>query len=93
MEKIIRTFWPTQHNSYTRHTHHCLGFSLWIFLEEPTLLTEVQDQHNLFVFFKVYFIDYAVTVVPFLFSPLFPLLCMPPPTSIPPLVYVHGSYI
>ena len=34
------------------------------------------------LFFKIYFIDYAITVVPFL--PLYsPLPCMPPPTCIP----------
>ena len=38
-----------------------------------------------FWFFKVYFIDYAITVVPFFFSPLYPPLPSTPiPTSIPP---------
>ena len=47
--------------------------------------------------FLIYFIDYAFTVVPFFFSPLFPsTLCSlshqdpPPPTS---LVHVPESYI
>ena len=35
----------------------------------------------------MYFIDYAITVVPF--SPLY----SPPPCTPPPLVHVHGSYI
>ena len=36
-------------------------------------------------FFKEYFIDYAITVIPF-FSPFYlPLPCTPPPASIPPL--------
>ena len=38
----------------------------------------------IFLFFKVHFIDYAITVVPF-FSPLYsPLPCTLLPTSIPP---------
>ena len=43
--------------------------------------------------FKIYFIDYAITVVPF--SPLYsPPPCTSPCTSIPtPLVHVRGSYI
>ena len=45
-------------------------------------------------FFKVHFIDYAITVVPFFFSSLFPSTLHCPPTSISPhLVPVHGSYI
>ena len=51
--------------------------------------------YPLFLFFKVYCIDYAITVVPifFLFIPLLPA---PPysPSSIPcPTVHVHGSYM
>ena len=39
---------------------------------------------QVFVFFKKYFIDYAITVV--LFPPLYSLPpCTPPPTHIPPL--------
>ena len=48
----------------------------------------------MYIIFKVHFIAYAITVVPF-FSPLYsPPPCIPPPTSInhPPLVHVHGSY-
>ena len=47
----------------------------------------------LFLFFKIYFIDYAIAVVPL--SPLYsPPHCTPPPTCIPStLVHVHGSYI
>ena len=48
------------------------------------LLPTVVHLFKLFkVFFKIYFIDYAITVVPFslLYSPL---LCTPPPTHIPP---------
>ena len=49
------------------------------------------------VFFKVYFIDYAITVVPF-FSPLYSApLCTPPLSSISPLRsypwVVHTSFL
>ena len=60
------------------------------------LLASLEEESiQVFVhFLKVYFIDYAITVVPF-FSPLYaPLCCAPlPPASPPPLVLVHGPYI
>ena len=48
----------------------------------------------LFIYlFKIIFIDYAITVVPF--PPLHSTpSCPPPPSYIPPpIVHVHGSYI
>ena len=43
------------------------------------------------LFLKKYFIDYAITVIPFLpFISLHP--AHPSPTFPPPLVHVHGSY-
>ena len=51
---------------------------------------------NLFYhfFFKVHFIDYAITVAPFFYPLYFPSPCTPPsPPALPPLVHVHGSYI
>ena len=35
------------------------------------------------VFFKVYFIDYAITIVPFFSSPLFPSILYPLPSASP----------
>ena len=46
------------------------------------------------LFFKIYFIDYAIIVVPL--SPVYsPPPFTPPPTCIPTptLVHVHGLYI
>ena len=49
--------------------------------------------HLLFFLFKIYFIDYAITVVPFFFSPLFPsALYLPSHHHSPTLVHVHGSH-
>ena len=43
--------------------------------------------------FKVYFIDYAITVSHF-FSPLYsPLPCIPLSPTSPPLVHVHGLFM
>ena len=62
----------------------CLGSFLDFTKELTTLFFSVISIINLF-FFEVYFIDYAITVVP-LFSPLYsPRPCTPAPTSIPPL--------
>ena len=49
----------------------------------------------LFFVFKVYFIDYATTVVSSFFLPFIPLGPAPPPTlqhSPTPLIHVHGLY-
>ena len=48
--------------------------------------------------FKVYFIDYAITVIPVFFSSLSPSTLypsLPHPPAFPPrsLVYVHGLYM
>ena len=43
-------------------------------------------------FLKIYFIDYATTIVPFPpFTPLHPAHHLPP--TFPPIVHVHGSYL
>ena len=47
------------------------------------------------IFFKIYFIDYAITVVPFFSLFYSSLFCAPPLTSISPhlLVHVHGLVV
>ena len=55
------------------------------------LLDRAAIEYVFFRFVKVYFIDYAITVVPF-----FSLLCPATPShqhSPHPLAHVHGSYI
>ena len=55
-------------------------------MENNSLFFKVTDKFlfYLFIYFKIYFIDYAIAVVPF--PPLYsPLPCTTPPTHIPPL--------
>ena len=47
----------------------------------------------LFIYFKVYFIDDAITVFP-IFPPRYPLRPdLPSPPAFPTLVHIHGLYI
>ena len=73
---------------YNEHQQSCPPpFSVPVTLPP---LDSVFSYHLHISFLKIYFIDYAITVIPFL--PLYFLLpCIPSPTGIPPhpLVQVH----
>ena len=55
-------------------------------------ILRINSLSSFFYFLKIYFIDYAITVVPF-FSPFFPCLpCTRPPTCILPLQFMSMGH-
>ena len=85
------SFWCHQVLSIVFPFSISLIFALYCFFLQCFglhLLFSFQD-----LFLNIYFIDYAITVVPFPhpFTPLHPAHPLPP--TPPPIVHVHGSYI